>query len=158
MYTVSEILALAIQLEKNGEKFYREGLKRVSNPQMVSLLRRLAEEELKHIETFSEMKKRASGDQPFTDEAGQSILVGIVGDQTFSLKEENLETLGGPEELIQIALEFERDTILFFGFLRTLAQKDGAIKELDVIIEEENRHINLLEEMGAAGGGGGRKQ
>ena len=48
------------------------------------------------------------------------------------------------QALFQTAIEFERDTILFFEMIQALvghAKESEALKE---IIEEEYRHINLL--------------
>lgn len=53
------IFDFAIALEKEGETFYRELAKKSPNPGMRKILIMLAEDEVKHAETFEEMKKNA---------------------------------------------------------------------------------------------------
>ncbi|MCJ7595287.1 MAG: ferritin family protein [Desulfobacterales bacterium] len=113
MYTIDEVYGLAIQIEKNGENFYREGLKKISSPQVKALLERLADDEKKHIETFTQMKEALKQNPALPDEPPNAVLLNILGDQSFSLKETDLAAIDS-EELIQAALEFEKDTILFF--------------------------------------------
>ena len=56
MFEIIEIIDLALQIEKNGEKIYRNALKRVTNPAVYTLLQKLADEELNHVEWFSSLK------------------------------------------------------------------------------------------------------
>jgi len=44
MFTLGEIIDLAISIEKNGENAYRKAQEEVSNPSLASMLQRLAEE------------------------------------------------------------------------------------------------------------------
>ena len=53
MFSSREIFDLAIQIEKNGETFYRDALKQISNPSLRSLLQWLADQEVKHREWFA---------------------------------------------------------------------------------------------------------
>ena len=148
MYTIDEVYALAVQIEKNGESFYREGLKKVSSPRVKALLERLADDEKKHIETFTQMREGLKNNPALAIEPANDVLLNILGDQSFSLKETNLADLDS-EGLIQAALEFERDTILFYELLRSLTLDAETTAQLDHIILEEKRHIEALEEMGA---------
>jgi rubrerythrin len=148
MFYVSEIYALAVQIEKNGESFYREASRKVSSPQLRSLLEYLADEEVKHIETFTQKKEAFHSEkgQPALDEAGSAVLQEILGGQRFSLEEVNLSEMEKAEDFLQMALEFERDTILFFELIGSFIEDADTLEKLNEIIEEENRHIKLLED------------
>ena len=45
MFTINEILNMAIQIEKNGEAVYRKSIEQISDPKLVSLLEWMADEE-----------------------------------------------------------------------------------------------------------------
>ena len=71
---------------------------------------------------------------------------GILGEESFSLKEADLKNLGGIENLINLAIEFERDTVLFFEMFESFLEDRESLEHLNKIIEEEKRHIQVLVE------------
>ena len=79
------------------------------------------------------------------DEMTSQMLKDILGDQRFSLGEVELKNLKRVEELLSTAIEFEEDTIIFYGMLRSLVEDDEILKGLDEIIEEEKLHIEVLQ-------------
>ena len=83
---------------------------------------------------------------PQVGEMGQSLLLEIVGDQTFSLEERDLSTIADLKEVLKIALGFEKDTVIFYEMMGSFIKEDAALAELDQIIQEENRHIRVLSE------------
>ncbi len=148
MFSAREIFDLAIKIEENGERLYRNALIKVSGTRLHALFEWLADEEIKHKEWFlCNRDKLIPGDlDPSLLEAESAILAGIVGDQAFSLKEADLSEFHRAEDLIALAQEFEEDTILFFEMLRDVVSDPETRKRLDEIIEEEQRHIQLLKE------------
>ncbi len=148
MFSVREILDLAIQVEKNGEQNYRDAMQKISNPSLRSMLEWLADQEGKHQSWFSERKERldTDGDDLEMEAMGSSILQGILGDQSFSLKEADLSKIDGVEALIQLAVEFEKDSILFYEMIGSFIEDTEISDKLNEIIAEENHHIELLED------------
>ncbi|MBT3259741.1 MAG: ferritin family protein [Deltaproteobacteria bacterium] len=148
MFTMSEIIEFAIRIEKNGEKVYRDASEKVSDPSLVSLLQRLADEESEHLRWFSDLKGTVKEERVNSQvgEMGQSLLLEIVGDQTFSLKEWDLSTIVDLKEVLKIALGFEKDTVIFYEMMGSFIQGDAVLAKLDQIIQEENRHIRVLSE------------
>jgi rubrerythrin len=69
-----------------------------------------------------------------------------VGDQKFSLAEVNLAEIESVEELIELATEHEKDTILFYQMLQSFIDDPETNKELDEVIAQEEQHIKLLKE------------
>ncbi|MGD8314918.1 MAG: hypothetical protein PVI17_09260, partial [Syntrophobacterales bacterium] len=69
-----------------------------------------------------------------------------VGDQKFSLADVDLSEIDSPEALIELAVEHEKDTILFYQMLQSFIQSPETTKELDEIIAQEDQHIKMLEE------------
>ena len=148
MFTLKEIYDLGIQIERNGEKFYREALKQPWSAPLASMLRMLAEEEVRHVDFFTKRKEKLDqkGENPELEAMGQEMLKMVLGDQTFSLKEADLSKIKNIEQLKSTAIEFEKDTILFYEMVRSFVTDKETEDELDAIIEEENRHVKLFEE------------
>lgn len=150
MFTLAEVYDLGIRIEKNGEKFYRDALEQTWSKPIADMLRLLAEEEVKHVDFFV---KRMDGlkekrENPFLDEMGSSMLKDILGNQTFSLKDTDVSRIRSVEELVALAIEFEEDTILFYEMVGSFITDEKARGELEVIIEEEERHVRLFESYG----------
>ena len=139
---------MAIQLEKNAETFYRKALARVSTPILEPVLVCLADEERDHAQWFGRLKRaleeaRASGEK---EELDGEVLRSLVGDQKFSLDEVDLSKIDSVQELIELAVEHEKDTIIFYQMLQSFIDDPETSKELDEVIAQEEQHIRLLKE------------
>jgi rubrerythrin len=147
MFTLAEIIDLAIRIEKNGEKAYRKARDGVSNPSLASMLQRLAEEESEHGKWFAGLKEKVETrvEDPRLEEMGKTLLQGVLGDQTFSIDDADFSRIKDLEGLLELSVEFEKDTILFYEMLSAFIQDENILDQLDLIIEEENRHVRLLE-------------
>jgi rubrerythrin len=148
MFSIREIIDMAIQLEKNAETFYRAALAKMPTPSLEPVLVCLADEEREHAEWFERLKRvveqaEASGER---GEISGAALRGLVGDQKFSLAEVDLSEIDGPQALIELAVEHEKDTILFYQMLQSFIESPETTKELDEIIAQEDHHIKLLKE------------
>lgn len=153
MFSLAEVYDLGIRIEKNGEKFYRDAMSQAWSKPIAEMLKTLAEEEVKHVEFFLKRmdaleQKRES---PFLDEMSASMLKDILGNQTFSLKEADVSKIRSVEELVALAIEFEKDTILFYEMIGSFMTDEAAARELREIIEEERRHVKLFESYGDKG-------
>jgi rubrerythrin len=148
MFTLSEIIDLAIRIEKNGENAYRKAQEEVSNPSLSSMLQWLAEEEVEHEKWFIRLKEKTTtvAEDPKLEEMGKAILQGVLGDQVFSIKDADFSKTEDINSLLALSIEFEKDTILFFEMLSAFIDDKETLSQLDKIIEEEKRHVQLLEE------------
>jgi rubrerythrin len=148
MFTRHEIYALAVQIEKNGEDFYRNAGEKVPSADLQALFKRLAEDEASHRETFQHREADLSLSEPSVSghgDTGTDMLQRLLGDQAFSLKELELSALERQEDLIAAAVEFEKDTILFYDMISAFIEDPRVLSRIKEIKEEENRHIALLE-------------
>ena len=148
MLSISEIIDIAIQIEKNGEKTYRDAIEKVSSSSLASLLIWLADEEVKHVEWFEELKQTAGKApvDPLLEEMGKKVLTAALGHQAFSLEEVNFSNISEIKKLLNVAIEFERDTVLFYKMIQTFIQEEKVQELLNLIINEENRHILVLQQ------------
>ena len=148
MFTLSEIIDLAIRIEKNGENAYRKAQEEVSNPSLASMLQWLAEEEVEHVKWFTQLKEKTAtlAEDPKLEEMGKAILQGVLGDQAFSIKDADFSKIEDINSLLELSVEFEKDTVLFYEMLSAFIDDEETLSQLDKIIEEEKRHVQLLEE------------
>lgn len=148
MFTLREIVRLAVQVEQNGEKVYREAQEAASNPAVGSLLERLADDEARHAEWFEGLETQVphTPADPELEKMAETILSDILADQSFSLKDADFSQLKGTQDLLDLAIEFEQDTVIFYQMLSSFVDDEEIRNHLNTIIEEEKRHIQALQE------------
>ncbi|MBT8347204.1 MAG: ferritin family protein [Desulfofustis sp.] len=151
MFTVADIREIAVQIEKNGEAAYRRAAEMVTDSAVSEIFIWMAEEEKVHRSLFKSIEsiELITEEQRELEEMGRQLLQEMVADQTFSLDREMLlETEDFAEALAQ-AQTLEKDTIMFYEFLLNLVSDDETRQQLELVIEEEKRHIEQLEVMKA---------
>ena len=148
MFTLSDIIDLAIRIEENGGKTYRKAMSEVADPRLSAMLKRLADDELEHVKWFETLKSRIkpSGISPALDEMGRSMLRDVLGDRAFSISEADFTSLQHMKELLDISIDFEKDTIIFYEMISSFVEDEATLKALAEIIEEEKSHVSLLRE------------
>jgi len=89
MFTLGEIIDLAIQIEKNGENTYRKAQNEVPSSELASMLEGLADDEAEHEKWFAKLREDMDVEieDPKLEEMGKSILRSVLGDQAFSMSD-----------------------------------------------------------------------
>lgn len=149
MFSTREIIDLAIKLEKNGEAVYRGAIAKVSMPGLVPLLELMADEEVKHADWFAQLKLNleTKNENPFVAEMSRGLLSEMLGDKNFSLKEVDFSSIENINDLVEIFIEFEKDSIIFFEILKPFVEDPVTREHLSKIIDEEKCHIERLKEI-----------
>ena len=149
MFTLDEIIDLAIRIEKNGEKTYRKAQNEVPSPELASMLQGLADDEAEHEKWFAKLREDMDVEieDPILEEMGKSIFRSVLGDQAFSISDTDFSRIDNITSLLELSIEFEKDTIIFYEMLREFIEDVKVLSGIDKIIEEENRHIKHLEEV-----------
>ncbi|MEJ2025179.1 MAG: ferritin family protein, partial [Deltaproteobacteria bacterium] len=70
----------------------------------------------------------------------------VLGDEAFTLKDADFSRMEDIIDLLSLALEFEKDTILFYEMLAAFIDDGQLQQQLEQIIEEEQRHVGKLEQ------------
>jgi len=149
MFTFSELFDLAIQVEVNGERFYRYAMNRVKGDSLKNLLGWLADQELLHESAFIEIKEKivpGTRPAPSFSSLTRQVLRSAMGRHAFSLDELQIDSIQDEKEILRAALLFEEDTILFFEFIAPFVSDPGAASILEKIRTEEFNHKQLLVE------------
>lgn len=146
MFTVTEILDLAIQLETNGEGVYRDAAPKAGRKETAAMLGWMADEESRHLEFFRKLRREAAAKDanPVMEELKRDVFADILDKRSFSLEDRDLGRMETSEEVLRTALEFERDTVLFYEILEPFLVDEEARSQLRSIIEEEHRHIREI--------------
>ena len=147
MFSTAELLDLAVQIEQNGETVYRDAIGMLSNPELISMLNWMADEEAKHAKWFGGLKDQLEDQSanPFVEEMSRELFKDMLGEKNFSHAEVNFSKISDVDELMAIFIEFERDTILFYEMLEPFIENDQTLADLKKIIAEENNHISKLQ-------------
>ncbi len=148
MFTLRDVLDMAIQIERNGEAIYRNALARTDTPELVEMLAWMADEEARHAGYFSEIREKLTqaGENALMDELGKLMLESIVGNRSFSLEDVDFSRVEEVNDLLKIMITFEKDTITFYDLFRTFLTDKSEQACLDGIIADEEQHILKLEE------------
>lgn len=146
MFTAREVIGIAIQIEENGERFYRQAIEVANKAGMQDLLKWLADEEARHGKFFIDMKDsivQKTGDD-WAVQIGEQLLQGMVKDRAFSLEEVRFAAIETDAQLIEVGLELERDSIQFYELLLSFIDDPETVVHVNEILKEEKRHMDFL--------------
>ncbi len=148
IFKASEILKIAIQIEKNGLVFYNQIKERSKNFTVAEVFGFLAKEEERHAKTFERLLEQAGNYQPAESYPGEYALYleALAGDNIFR-KEIDLRKLAGEvssdSQSVDLGIGFEKDSIIFYNEMKNFVPKeDMAI--IDKVIVEEKEHLLKL--------------
>ncbi len=149
----SELMELAIQIEKNGQNYFNKVAEKAKSQSIKDIFLFLAGEEAKHIEDFKKIREGLVdpafeiADEYATPEM-DTYLTAMFDGRVFpnlNSYDEVAEEIKTDEQAIRHAISFEKDTILFFSEILNMLPKDeenrGVVEEL---IRQEKIHIAKL--------------
>ena len=149
MFSLKDIIDIAVQIEQNGERVYRHAAEKIEDPSLRSLLQRLADDETQHAKWFEALTDKVSGTGEFPEQEkmGRALLQNAIGAQSFTLEDADFSSMKKIEDLLKLAIEFEKDTALFYGMLQPLVEDQKTLEQLQAIIREEETHAKRLEKV-----------
>lgn len=151
-FSGNEIIEMALQIENKGFDFYTEMGVTTKNKSLEELYKWLAAEEGKHINVFEKMRsymKSLNLPGPYNLQEVMLYFRALIDTKVFPDSKEGNSLLNELKDeigAIQIAISFEKDTILFFQEMYNLVE----VREKDIInklITEEKGHIFKLLKM-----------
>lgn len=147
-----EIFAIAEQIERNADKFYRQAAQTTDDPDLSKKLLDLAAMELRHEKVFAAMRSElASHEREPTvpDPWGDATLYlrGIADGHVFDLKEDSAKWLTGKEtkeDILRAAIGREKDSIVFYLGIKEVVPEELGKGKIEAILKEEMGHIAVL--------------
>lgn len=153
-FNLDEIFTIAVDIEKNGEKFYRRAAELATDEDTKKLLTELADWERGHIKVFSDLHARLRGveEGDFAwDPYGEVelYLKAIADRQVFTKKQdfaEIAENCGSLKEVLEFALARENDSVAFYTSIDMVMPEQLSEGKVSAIVKEEIGHVRLLTE------------
>lgn len=141
-----EVLQLAIHLEEEGIEFYEKWASNAKG-NVRETLKGLAKDEMKHASYFKglyyDLKEKPGVDYLFEEEV-TAYFKDYATSAAFNRKQVNLETV---RDAVEEGILTEKKSIDYYQFLLKHATDDGTKGMLKTIIEEEERHLVVLEKL-----------
>ncbi|MFW5787014.1 MAG: ferritin-like domain-containing protein [Halanaerobiales bacterium] len=140
-----EVLEMAKDIEKRGQTFYENQAKKVDSEELKNLLLKLASDEKDHYNTFdklvSEARKKTVDDVKYVyDEEVSAYLNALVEFTVFPAESEVEDKLNTVEDVLDLAITAEKDSILFYKEMIDYNQGETE-KILKKLVEEEKQHL-----------------
>ena len=158
-FNADDVFEMAEQIERNGGRFYRKAAKGLSDMQTRDVLLDLAKQEDEHLATFVAMRERLSEDAAAPsvfDPYGEAALyLQALADAHVFAAKQGEDVLSGQEtaeDVLRLAIGFEKDTIAFFVGMKDAVPERLGKPEIDRLIKEEMSHVVTLNKaLGALG-------
>ena len=149
LYTIIDILDKIIGVEEKGREIYLQlAEESKDNVKLASVARILALEEQRHIEIYTNMKKKYQDAAPSIEFDVYDRVSKLIIDffkTSYKLDSQNVN------ELLKAALSFENENLALIIAIRDFVGANGINGEntvyeiLSSIIDEEQKHVSNLE-------------
>lgn len=146
-----DVISFAIEIEKNGKEFYETVAGIIDDPQAKEIFLKLKEQEEHHIVDFEKLLDNIKGYQPQETYSGEYLdyAKALADNHVFNSNADIkaiAKTVNNKIDAIEIALKFEKDSILFFAELKHVVAPNSH-KVIDELIAQEREHIKVLSEL-----------
>jgi rubrerythrin len=136
-----EILDFAMQMEKDGENYYRELAAKVKEEGVSRILLMMADDEVKHYKIFQAMKKGNPEMEGTRVLAGaKNIFEGMKGQQDFKFD-------GTERDALEKARKVEEKSESFYREKSEEVSSEQHKELFQRIADEERRHKHLIDHM-----------
>ena len=148
VFSSHEIVEMAIQTEQSGFQFYLHAADKVASKPVSEMLAWLSRQEAEHERIFRTMQTESDRHMPPEEYEGeraeyvQALLdVRVLPDVETGLA--RLAAMKEDIEVVDFAIGFEKDTILFMYVMRDMSAP-AAGETIDKLIAQEKGHVARL--------------
>jgi len=150
LFSASDILDMAIEMERIGYRFYDALSKRASDDEGSAMFRWLANEELNHEKDFAQLRDKVASQTLPESYPGewQAYVQALVESRTI-LGDEDIKRLAVSAnfvEALKVGIALEKDSILFYEALKVYVP-EGERKTVEAIIAQEQSHLKRLSDV-----------
>ncbi|EFK08612.1 rubrerythrin [delta proteobacterium NaphS2] len=159
-FNADEVFRTAIEIEKNGVIFYKNGRNALAEDDVKEIFSQLEKDEEAHLDKLRKMRAElpSSAKQPTdydptddikrkTDEETNQYIQDTADMNVFR-NVENVEKytteIKTVEDALRLAIQFEKDAITFFLIMRDLTEDDKGKQFVGGILSEEKEHLKIL--------------
>ena len=144
VFALSEIAQIGMKIEENRMSFYRVIASEAKKKEAAEIFNFLADEVEQHYQTFKSLADKLRGcDLPILDKDHEEFMRQLANSNIFATCDDVAKYARGVKstlEAIDLSLGFEKDSIIFYLQFRKMVP-DSLKPEIDVIIDEEQKHI-----------------
>ncbi|PTV93911.1 rubrerythrin [Halanaerobium saccharolyticum] len=148
-FNALEVMEMAKDIEKRGKKFYLKHAEATENRDLKELFKKLAQDEQDHYEKFvalTEELREDSDEADYLYEEDVSAYFNYLVEYSVFPKddsEESIEALNDVEKALKLAIQAEKDSILFYREMCEF-NEGKTIEAVNKLIEEEKDHLRAL--------------
>jgi rubrerythrin len=151
-FNAAEVFQVAIKIEENGKKFYDQAVKVIDDPAVKKLFEELALQELEHKKRFENLKAQLPPQTQPSDvwfpENEMEAYLKMMAEQHVFTSDETLEAqmgqLKGVKEALKMAIEFEKDSVIFFLTMQEATDNKNDKEKIGLLVKEEQTHLRRL--------------
>ncbi|KXS48773.1 MAG: rubrerythrin [Halanaerobium sp. T82-1] len=148
-FNALEVMEMAKDIEKRGKKFYLKHAEAAENRDLRELFKRLAQDEQDHYEKFvalTEELREGDDNADYLYEEDVSAYFNYLIEYSVFPKDdsdESVEALNDVEKALKLAIQAEKDSILFYREMCDY-NEGKTIEAVNQLIEEEKEHLRAL--------------
>jgi rubrerythrin len=144
----ADIIDVAVQIEVRGEGFYRAAAARAEGSEARQLFGHLGDEEVRHKRIFQALSPSIVNTEmdPATWDEAEQYIAATVDASFFSRADAPIRAIpeaATTDSMLRQAIEFEKQTLLYFYALRDLVHPANR-PILDGVVAEEKSHVRRL--------------
>jgi rubrerythrin len=152
LFNADEIFAMGVQIEKKGQALYASAAERTVDADLKGLFLQLADWEYRHMTLFENLRLKLPSSVKESDVYDPENMVHLylkaVADNNVFVKGLALDPAHlvwtTPAATLATALDFEKDSVVFFSSMKEITNDATGKKEVEKLITEEMRHIGFI--------------
>ncbi len=153
-FSAFEVIRAAMEVEKNGRRFYLTMAERAVNPPARELFALLAEDEVEHLRRLQAIEARSPQPDYFADAGEFAPYLRQFGDERIfpapALLDAVLKGADGERQALLLAIRAEEEFAAYFALAAEKARESDGRTAFAWLAGEERRHAELLRERLAA--------
>jgi rubrerythrin len=151
VFSSSELINIAIGIERRGITFYDIMAKSTENEMARDIFTVLVDMEREHIRLFEDMLGDVDKEQPLESSTGEytGYLQSLIDDAVFTddmITGEMASQADSDIKALELAISAEKDSILFYYEMRDIMPR-RTLSIINNIIAEEKSHLQQLTEV-----------
>jgi rubrerythrin len=151
-FNADEVFRMAMDIEENGRVFYEKAAQLIEDAQVKKIFGELARAEAEHYQFFASLRKKlpeAARKETIYDpqEDLHQYLTMMAGQHVFQKKksvEQYLAQVRSAVDAINLALGFEKDSIVFYLTMKGRTEAGSGRNQIDALVNEELIHHRRL--------------